>query len=283
MKLRVTNILLLMEIGDANSWIRRCHWNFQMFVGWTTHGFLVFHVGGFRWVQHAPLECGNHFPILLRKKGCSSIPVAFPATGELGARDSAGSDKVHDILISCVDGDDQLTSDDLADMCVATLGGELLDPGSAVSDQVENMSHLQICWQFLGYIADVKSVKEYHRECRSVGEPITSRGITLGSFDADGKAVTVMSIHPALLGPMNEALLGPRVDGTQFVRTTVDIMAPKGRGRGTQASRRGTQASSRGASSSTSLPVVAPRLPDLLEGIEGDDDLADFVVVSTPT
>ena len=279
MKLRVTNILLLMEIGDANSWIRRCHWNFQMFVGWTTHGFLVFHVGGFRWVQHAPLECGNHFPILLRKKGCSSIPVAFPATGELGARDSAGSDKVHDILISCVDGDDQLTSDDLADMCVATLGGELLDPGSAVSDQVENMSHLQICWQFLGYIADVKSVKEYHRECRSVGEPITSRSITLGSFDADGKAMTVMSIHPALVGPMNEALLGPRV----FLCGTVDHVAPRGRGRGTQASRRGTPASSRGASSSTSLPVVAPRLPDLLEGIEGDDDLADYVVVSTPT
>ena len=152
MKLRVTNILLLMEIGDANSWIRRCHWNFQMFVGWTTHGFLVFHVGGFRWVQHAPLECGNHFPILLRKKGCSSIPVAFPATGELGARDSAGSDKVHDICLwqTCVwDDDNELTRDHLAHMCVVTLDGKLLDPGSPVRDQVENMSHLRICWRHL--------------------------------------------------------------------------------------------------------------------------------------
>ena len=84
------------------------------------------------------------------EKGFSTIPVAFPVIDELGAHDSAGSWVVHDILTSCVDGDDRLTRDDLADMCVATLDGKLLDPHSAVNDQVENMSHLQICHRVLG-------------------------------------------------------------------------------------------------------------------------------------
>ena len=76
--------------------------------------------------------------------------VAFPAIGELGARDSAGSNTVHNLLAMYVDGDNLLIKDDLADMCVATLGGTLLDTHSAVSDQVENMSHLQICHRKLG-------------------------------------------------------------------------------------------------------------------------------------
>ena len=79
-----------------------------------------------------------------------SIPVTFPAIGEFGAHASAGSDVVNNLLISYVGGDDRLTNDDLADMCVATLEGKLLDPHSAVNDQVENMSHLQICHRVLG-------------------------------------------------------------------------------------------------------------------------------------
>ena len=84
------------------------------------------------------------------KRNHSTISVAFPAIGEFGARTSAGSDVVNNILISYVDGDNLLTNDDLADMCVATLDGKLLDPHSAVNDQVENMSHLQICHRVLG-------------------------------------------------------------------------------------------------------------------------------------
>ena len=76
--------------------------------------------------------------------------VAFPFIGELGARDSAGSDSFYDILLMYVDGDYLLTRDDLADMCVATLDGKLLDTHSAVSGQVENMSHLQICHRNIG-------------------------------------------------------------------------------------------------------------------------------------
>ena len=79
-----------------------------------------------------------------------SIPVTFPAIGEFGAHASAGSDVVNNLLISYVGGDDLLTNDDLADMCVATLEGKLLDPHSAVNDQVVNMSHLQICHRVLG-------------------------------------------------------------------------------------------------------------------------------------
>ena len=92
------------------------------------------------------------FPNPSEKTCSSSIPVAFPATGELGARDSAGSDKVHDLCLwqTCVwDDDNELNRDHLAHMCVVTLDGKLLDPGSPVRDQVENMSHLRICWRHL--------------------------------------------------------------------------------------------------------------------------------------
>ena len=74
----------------------------------------------------------------------------FPAISELGARDSAGSGSVYSILATYVDGDNLLNKDDLADMCLATLDGTLLDTHSALGDQVENMAHLQICHRKLG-------------------------------------------------------------------------------------------------------------------------------------
>ena len=82
----------------------------------------------------------NHY----EKNVLSTISIAFPAIGELGARDSAGSDVVHDLLTLYVGADERLTRDDLAHMCVATSGGKLLDPAKPLLYQVHHMSHLQI-------------------------------------------------------------------------------------------------------------------------------------------
>ena len=74
----------------------------------------------------------------------STISIAFPAIGELGARDSAESNVVHDLLSLYVGVDDRLTRDDLAHLCVATSSSKLLDPAKPVLYQVHHMSDLQI-------------------------------------------------------------------------------------------------------------------------------------------
>ena len=50
-------------------------------------------------------------------------------------------------------------------------------------------------------------VGQYHKECIEAGQPLDSKYIELGKTDVDGKAVTILSVHPVLMNH-REALGG---------------------------------------------------------------------------